>query len=54
MRPTLQWEEIDDNFTYRTKIVGGWLVKYAVPGGEVVAMTFVPDPDHEWDGSSLS
>jgi hypothetical protein len=35
----------------RAKIPGGWLVVAigAVPGG----VTFVPDPEHRWDGGSL-
>jgi hypothetical protein len=37
------------NFSiYRTKIPGGWLV--AVRPHDSV--TFVPDPQHEWDGGS--
>jgi hypothetical protein len=34
----------------RAKIPGGWLVRTISDG---LAMTFVPDPDHLWDGSSL-
>jgi len=51
---------------YRTKIPGGWLVlmrqhdfqfesvsdTYGYGWG-YGGMTFVPDPDHKWDGSSL-
>lgn len=34
----------------RAKIVGGWLV---CMGGFNGGMTFIPDPNHEWDGHSL-
>ena len=34
---------------YRAKIFGGWLV--AVRPHD--SLTFVPDPQHEWDGGSL-
>jgi len=35
----------------RAKVPGGWLVNVIVTqiGGSV---TFVPDPDHTWDGTS--
>ena len=34
-------------YIYRAKIPGGWLV------GTMDVFSFVPDPNHEWDGSSL-
>ena len=33
---------------FRAKIPGGWLVKEG-PG-----LCFVPDPDHTWDGRSIT
>jgi hypothetical protein len=37
------------NFTiYRAKVPGGWLV--AVRPHD--SLTFLPDPQHDWDGSS--
>lgn len=36
------------NLNFRAKISGGWLVYLQGP-----ALTFVPDPHHEWDGGSL-
>lgn len=35
---------------YRAKILGGWLV--GLPGSGQ-GTTFVPDPEHKWDGNSL-
>jgi len=32
----------------RAKVPGGWLVHTKAAGG----LTFLPDPNHEWDGSS--
>jgi hypothetical protein len=34
----------------RAKVPGGWLVRTISDG---LAMAFVPDPAHAWDGSSL-
>jgi hypothetical protein len=45
----IRWESIPSNLAVqRTKVPGGWLV--AAGNG----LAFVPDPTHEWDGSSLS
>lgn len=53
--PVLVWEELyywdrlDSRWVSdvdRAKIPGGWLVKRN-------AVSFVPDPEHRWDGSSL-
>lgn len=41
------WEVIDAQ-TLRAKVVGGWLVRFHSHTG-VVAMTFVPDPKHQWE-----
>jgi hypothetical protein len=44
----IRWEAIPSNLTtHRAKVPGGWLV--AAGNG----MAFLPDPAHEWDGSSL-
>lgn len=43
----IRWETIPSNLpTQRAKVPGGWLV--AAGGG----VTFLPDPSHEWEGSS--
>jgi hypothetical protein len=40
--------------TYRAKVPGGWIVIILQSGFSVGANPFfVPDPKHEWDGSSL-
>lgn len=55
----LQWEEIEGergvNRVERTKVPGGWLVRWHYDDYQFpwAGMTFVPDPDHEWDGNSL-
>jgi hypothetical protein len=44
---------INGNF-YRTKVPGGWIVAVSSGGAhENIAMVFVPDPEHTWDGKSL-
>lgn len=39
----------------RAKVPGGWLVLVAWNDtqGSSSSMTFVPDPAHQWDGTSL-
>lgn len=56
----MNWEMIDDSNgfrTERTKIRGGWLVRFWHPSArqeeQVSGLTFVPDPKHEWDGSDI-
>lgn len=55
----LEWERIESSGdgdegsgTYRAKVPGGWLVQteswWHDPYGKSVALTFVPDPAHEW------
>lgn len=44
--------------TWRSKIPGGWLVSadFDLPGeyaGQGCSITFVPDPEHKWDGGSV-
>ena len=47
--PRLNWDRVDSSghSVWRTSIPGGWLVTV---GGSSV--TFVPDPNHQWDGGS--
>lgn len=47
------WEYLEDDNdfeTYRRKVPGGWLVRTieALYHGGGDALTFVPDPNHEW------
>ena len=35
----------------RAKVPGGWLVAVSLTCG--AGVTFYPDPEHRWDGSSL-
>lgn len=66
---SLQWEKLQgggDLLTERTKVPGGWLVRWwqtfmgyhDTVGGDVMegcvgGMTFYPDPEHSWDGSTM-
>ncbi len=50
----IEWEALGHNTTgsvYRAKVYGGWLVR--ISAYEAEALTFYPDPNHVWDGSSL-
>jgi hypothetical protein len=40
---------------FRAKVTGGWLVMvtWAAVASGSASVTFVPDPSHTWDGSSL-
>jgi hypothetical protein len=48
--PHLQWDRVNSSsYTVtRTAVPGGWLV--ALNGN---GLTFIPDPKHRWDGSSV-
>ena len=39
-------------YMWRAKIPGGWLLTLP-PDAAKSSPTFIPDPDHSWDGSSL-
>jgi len=56
----LIWETVDSQspahrgstVVMRSKVRGGWLVNVII--AQVgMGMTFYPDPDHAWDGSSI-
>jgi hypothetical protein len=64
--PILRWEQLevlDKDISIpcpgspfhiaRSKIPGGWLVSAAGITTQAVTITFVPDPEHQWDGNSL-
>jgi hypothetical protein len=58
---TIDWKLFSDdgsNVCYRTKVPGGWLILIrCVNGpnhrGEGVGTTFLPDPEHKWDGANV-
>lgn len=56
----LHWTRLESNHgvVYRCKIEGGWLVQMsAVAEGmgplKSLSLTFVPDPEHKWNGKSI-
>ena len=56
--PKLYWEPLKNEgtsgvlrHTYRTKVPGGWLLSASDADG--MGLTFLPDPNHGWDGNSL-
>ena len=57
-KPALNWEALNSNWreggpekVHRAKIPGGWIL---VTGHRSEASTtFIPDPEHRWDGNSL-
>ena len=53
-KATLTWQNIEDvgsTSNFRSKIPGGWLVN--IVGRQGVGLTFVPDSEHKWDGTSV-
>jgi hypothetical protein len=61
-RRQLVWEEVDSSragggifklgwSVHRTKVPGGWLVLVI---HNTSGLTFYPDPEHTWDGGSLT
>lgn len=50
----LAWEGLENHGlsarTYRAKIPGGWLL---TKNSNDAGITFVPDSEHTWDGSTL-
>jgi hypothetical protein len=58
-RPQLVWEKLNSNGggfalqsdVHRAKVPGGWLVLVNHP---TTGLTFYPDPEHKWDGGSLT
>jgi hypothetical protein len=56
--PSLKFERLEvtsewhsPHYFFRSKIPGGWLIYYSRT--DSVVLTFVPDPEHKWDGNSL-
>jgi hypothetical protein len=50
--PGLRWTPVDSGHVplLRAKVPGGWLMTSSSGAG----LTFYPDPDHEWDGTSMA
>ena len=51
----VKWEKLEHSSEgygslLRAKVPGGWLVRISQSEGE--AMTFYPDPNHNWNGHS--
>jgi hypothetical protein len=64
-KPVLSWETLNATreehgildskyLTERAKVPGGWLVISQFYVGGAHGLVFLPDPNHEWDGGSLS
>lgn len=64
-KPILSWETVNttrdkqgllssEYLVERAKVPGGWLVISQFKVGPAHGLAFVPDPNHEWDGGSLS
>jgi hypothetical protein len=62
--PVLRWENVstereakgllDSSYLVeRAKVPGGWLVIAQFKVGGSHGLTFVPDPEHKWNGGSL-
>ena len=50
----IKWEQLEHDGAgkiYRAKVPGGWLI--LLSRSMENAITFYPDPQHAWDGSSL-
>ena len=62
-KPDFWWDVVVDNlqehemYTFRAKVPGGWMVKtfsLSAAGRGPGGAFFYPDPNHEWDGKTLS
>ena len=51
--PGERWKASAARNVSRAKIPGGWLVCLESGSVRSSGLTFVPDPNHEWDGGSL-
>jgi len=50
----LKWESVPSDSrisVYRARVPGGWLV-FTWWGSSYSGLTFYPDPNHQWDGTS--
>lgn len=57
-KPELNFQEIktkgNSQTAYRTKVPGGWFVSFGDKHNGTGGAFFYPDPNHEWDGNSLT
>lgn len=57
--PLLVWEELKNDggprYSYRSKVPGGWLLSTCESTGDGIGsgVTFIPDPNHDWNGHSV-
>lgn len=54
-RPQLSWQKLKSKQKnvpdlYRSTVPGGWLISGGINGG----LVFLPDPEHAWNGNTLS
>ena len=51
--PVVVWQELKNEggpkFAYRSKVPGGWLVSVGVNTQVIAGVTFMPDPNHQWE-----
>ena len=55
---SIEWQHLKNHpylcEVYRAKVPGGWFVLLHTTGTvSSNTVTFYPDPDHTWDGSSM-
>lgn len=51
MKIPFEWQFIDNGYTTRAKVIGGWLVRYTDSDDQALSatMVFVKDPLHSWE-----
>ena len=52
----IKWEKLEGDHslnTFRCKVPGGWVIAVRHGPIRVTGVTFMPDPNHSWDGHSL-
>ncbi|MGE0102137.1 MAG: hypothetical protein AB7H86_01930 [Blastocatellales bacterium] len=65
IEPELRWEKLNSTRNekgwfkiqweiHRAKVPGGWLVLARIEAGNEHSLTFYPDPNHLWNGGSLT
>lgn len=52
----MKWQKLEGEQylnTFRCKVPGGWLITVRHHVSPYLGVTFMPDPEHSWDGCSL-